>query len=292
MAQLQTNPIQKKDLLEYIKTYSDFSFELEVLKMLRESGLNCEHSGHYEDPVTKKPRQFDIRAVTSVKRYRVRLAIECKNIRENFPILISCMPRHEQESYHQVALVVEPKSDSPWTALAINQSRVKTLHIRGEHSIYKMSLPVGKATVQVGRTSENKILANDSELYEKWGQCLSSAADLVDRVYWDGDDNIYASTVIPLVVVPNDRLWTVLYDEGGDLVSEPEPSNSCSCFIDKDYKLGTTTASTWMSLSHVEIVTFDGMRSFVQRLLSSEEAICQLFPKEGIIAALQREAER
>lgn len=31
------------------------------------------------------------------------MAIECKNIRDNYPILISFVPRHEQESYHQIA---------------------------------------------------------------------------------------------------------------------------------------------------------------------------------------------
>jgi hypothetical protein len=97
--------------------------------------------------------------------------------------------------------------------------------------------------------------------------------------------------VIPFVVVPNDRLWIVLYDEDGNRVTEPKPSNRCPCFIDKNYEMGTKLAGTRMWLSHVEIVTLDGMRSFVQRYLSSEEAVCQLFPKEGIIAALQRAAE-
>ncbi|TKS62883.1 MAG: hypothetical protein EWM73_02019 [Nitrospira sp.] len=296
MAKLKADRIGQSDLLEYLNAYSDFSFELAVLKMLRESGLNCEHGGLYEDAVTKKSREFDIRSITAIQRHRVRLAIECKNIRENFPILISCVPRHEQESYHQVALVTEPESRGSFVSLTIHQSRAKTLSIIGEHSMYKRGEPVGKSTVQVGRAVDGSISANDSELYEKWGQCLSSAADLVERVYWDDDDgndkqDVYQSMVIPFVVVPNDRLSIVLYDEDGNRVSDPESSNRCSCFIDKDYEMGTKLAGTRMWLSHVEIVTLDGMRSFVQRYLSSEKAICQLFPKEGINAALQRAAE-
>lgn len=292
MAKLKADRIVPSDLLEYLNTYSDFSFELAVLKMLRESGLNCEHGGLYEDAVTKKSREFDIRAITTTQGHRVRLAIECKNTRENFPILISCVPRHEQESYHQVALVGEPESSGGFINLAIHQSRAKTLSICGEHSMYKQGEPIGKSTVQVGRAVDGSISANDSELYEKWGQCLSSAADLVERSYWDGDkQKTYQSMVIPFVVVPNDRLWIVLYDEDGNRVTEPKPSNRCPCFIDKDYEMGTKLAGTRMWLSHVEIVTLNGMRSFVQRYLSSEEAVCQLFPKEGIIAALQRSAE-
>jgi hypothetical protein len=104
MPKLKADHILRLDLLEYLNTYSDFSFELAVLKMLRERGLSCEHGGLYEDAVTKKSREFDIQAIITIQRYRVRLTIECKNIRENFPILISCMPRHEEESCHQVAL--------------------------------------------------------------------------------------------------------------------------------------------------------------------------------------------
>lgn len=296
MPKLKADRILQSDLLEYLNSYSDFSFELAVLKMLRGNGLSCEHGGLYEDAVTKKSREFDIRAIITIQKYRVRLAIECKNIRENFPILISCVPRHEQESYHQVALVHEPKSASSFMSLTIHSSRAETLSIRGEHSMYKRGEPVGKSTVQVGRvSSDSSISANDSELYEKWGQCLGSAADLVDQVYWDGDNDseqdAYQSMVIPFVVVPNDRLWMVLYDENGNRVGDPEPSNRCSCFIDKDYEMGTKLAGTRMWLSHVEVVTFNGMLSFVQRYLSSEETISQIFPKEGIISARQRVAE-
>jgi hypothetical protein len=296
MAKLKADRIGQPDFLEYLNAYSDFSFELAVLKMLRESGLNCEHGGLYEDAVTKKSREFDIRAITAIQRYRVRLAIECKNVRENFPILISCIPRHEQESYHQVSMVSDPKFVDPFLAMNFHQSRATTLSILGEHSMYKRGEPVGKSTVQVGRAVDGSISANDSELYEKWGQCLSSAADLVERVYWEGYDDddkeaVYQSMVIPFVVVPNDRLWIVLYDEDGNRMSDPEPSNRCSCFIGKDYEMGTKLAGTRMWLSHVEIVTFDGMRSFVQRYFSSQEAVCQLFQKEGIIAARLRAAE-
>jgi hypothetical protein len=287
MAKLKADQILQADLLEYLNSYSDFSFELAVLKMLRESGVECEHGGYYEDPVTNKAREFDIRATKTIQRSRVRMAIECKNIRENFPILISCIPRHEQESYHQIALISEPKTDS-LIALSLHQSRAKTLSIRGQYTLYKPHEPVGKSTVQVGRALDNTISANDAELYEKWGQCLSSANDLVERVYWDGsedEEESYLSAVIPFVVVPNNRLWMVSYDEEGNRVCDPHPTNRCSCFIDKDYEMGTKLASARLWLSHIEIVTFDGMRSFVEAHLKTEEGIANIFPKEALIDA-------
>ena len=61
---LKPAPVTLKDLNEYLsESTSDFSFELEVLKELRSHHLKCEHGGHYEDPVTKKSREFDIRAL-------------------------------------------------------------------------------------------------------------------------------------------------------------------------------------------------------------------------------------
>jgi hypothetical protein len=296
MAKLGNKPIVRADLLEYLNSYSDFSFELAVLKMLREHDIECEHGGHYEDPVTNKSREFDIRAKKTIKQFRVRLAIECKNIRENFPILISCVPRHEQESYHQVALVTEPKYDSAMFNLSFHESRAKTLSIRDQHSLYKMGEPVGKSTVQVGRGVDSLISANDSELYEKWGQCVSSIKELVDRVYWDGGkrdpEKAYQAAVFPFVVVPNGRLWMVSYDEEGNRISDPTPTDRCSCFINKDYKMGTQQASARMWLSHVEIVTYDGICSFVKQYLTTEEGMSLIFPNDGIVNAYKYEFKR
>lgn len=292
MAKLKSAPIVQSDLLEYLSSYSDFSFELAVLKMLRECGLECEHGGHYEDPVTNKSREFDIRARKTINQYRIRLAIECKNIRENFPILISCAQRHEQESYHQIALLSEPRSNSLMITPLIHRSRARTLSICGQHSLYKVHEPVGKSTVQVGRGTDNTISASDSDLYEKWGQCLSSVKDLIDSVYWDGGgedpEKVCMSAVFPFVVVPNGRLWIVSYDEDGNRISDPMPTDRCSCFIGKDYEMRTDVAKAWMSLSHVEIVTYDGMRSFVEENVTTEDGMARIFPDDGIVDAYMR----
>ena len=196
MSRLKTGQISKADLSEYLNSHSDFSFELSMLKMLRKNGIECEHGGHYEDPVTNKSREFDIRAIKTIGKFRVRLAIECKNIREYFPVLISCIPRHEQDSYHQVALLREPEERPHASGGHMFSSRAKILSVLGNHSLYKLGEPVGKSIAQVGRRfHDNKIFVSDSELYEKWGQCISSADDLVGDVYSDGEDDkkIYLS---------------------------------------------------------------------------------------------------
>lgn len=76
MAKLRKGEILEADLMEYLTRHSDFGFELRVLKALSTLGLRCEHGGVYEDPVTRKTREFDIRARSTVADRRVRVAVE------------------------------------------------------------------------------------------------------------------------------------------------------------------------------------------------------------------------
>ena len=294
MPKLKDDVIKKADLDDYLNSYSDFSFELSVLKMLREKNISCEHGGLYEDSVTGKWREFDIRADKTISDYRIRLAIECKNIKPNFPVLISCVPRSERESYHQIAVVGERKANEnhAFSAPPGWHSRANIYRIQGENSIYKAKDPVGKSTAQVGRSMTGQISANDGEFYDKWSQSLSSLTDLIADIYWDGgaqeDKNFYLSTAIPIVVVPNGRLWTAHYDNSGTIVQEPFLVERCSCFVDKEYEMGADMRKTQMRISHIEIMTLDGLKSFVDSNLGSDEKISKWFPKEVIFGKSNR----
>lgn len=289
--QIKKDPIGSHELVDYLNTSSDFDFELRTLKMLRQYGLQCSHSGHYEDPVTKKSRQFDLRAIktSSTQAYtnRIRLAVECKNIGDNFPVLVLCTPRHDSESFHDVVVVTDPKLSSG--DIPAFHSRARAYRMRLEHSIYKPGSMVGKSTVQVGRSIDGGFTSNDSEVFEKWSQCLSSATDLVDDIYWDGKNEKNArflSTVIPIVVIPDGRLWVVEYSDDGNRCSDPIQSDRCPCFVGKEYEVGNKMASTWMSISHIEIMTFSGLESFVSAQLCSDMGPSAFFPIEGIVEAM------
>ena len=291
--QLKENAIVKNDLLEFLNSYSDFSFELSILKMLREKMIDCEHGGLYEDPVTGKSREFDIRAIKTISHYRVRLAIECKNIRKYFPILISCVPRHIDESYHQIAIVNEPRfaRDALHVLTDIRRPRAKTINVKGDESIYKPNTPVGKSTVQVGRAKNDSIVSHDSELYDKWSQSLSSSTDLVKNMYWDGDkddsESWFFSAIFPIIVVPNGRLWIAEYDTDGNRIIDPSQTTRCSCFIDKNYGMGTEIARTSLWISHIEIMTYDGIFSFIDDYLSDEKGMKKIFSEEVVGTAKQ-----
>ena len=71
MRKLSPNSITQSDIAEYLNGYSDFSFEIKVLKKFTNLGYECEHGGTYEDPVTGKSREFDIRALIQKEFVRV-----------------------------------------------------------------------------------------------------------------------------------------------------------------------------------------------------------------------------
>jgi hypothetical protein len=168
MAKLKHDAITIVDLLEYLTGYSDFSFEIQVLNTLIAGGFACDHGRTYDDPVTKKPRQFDIRATKCFGKRFLRLAVECKNLRSNFPLLVSCLPRRDEESFYEVVVSVNPEShpfelpDGLYSLAMLPQSR--NIRLSGADSIYGPGQPVGKSCDQVGRLLSNEISATDSDV--------------------------------------------------------------------------------------------------------------------------------
>lgn len=133
--------------------------------------------------------------------------MECKNIGESFPLLVTCVPRHEDESFHEIAIVGEIEQGSQ--AHGMYESRAHIVKLRDHNSMYRSRSPVGKDLAQVGReaTASKSIYSASKEIYEKWSQGLSSAHDLITASYWEGASegpgNIAYVAVLPIVVVPD-----------------------------------------------------------------------------------------
>lgn len=270
-------PISESDITEYLKTTFDFGFELSVLELLRNHNIDCKHSGYYEDPVTKKLRQFDIRALKKVGSYgniRVRMAIECKNFKEDFPILVSSVPRVNSESYHQIAV------------FNLNQGRARVISIRDNFSIYKSSQLVGKDTKQLKRVKDNEWSDNDKEIFDKISQCLNSSNDLISLDIDEMKDKYCFVIILPIVVVPNGSLWEVKYQSNSE-ISKPYLSDRCSLLVERSYRYGTDYNEA-MILSHLEIMTFNGLKEFIATFLNDEDTISQtFFHNDGVDAGLK-----
>lgn len=270
---LKPHPISESDLTEYLDTQSDLAFELTVLKTLLAQGFSCEHGGTYDDPVTQMPRQFDIRAVKTVRnfrQFRIRLAVECKHLGDHFPLLILCLPRRREEAFHEIVR----SSAGP-----IPQH--KSVRKSGLNSIYKPNELVGKSAAQVGRQQNNEgtIHASDSDVYAKWAQAVSSAQDLIDLAYHDGENDSkeqisgdYSSVVFPVLVVPDGTLWRAEFDANGSKIGKPHQVERCSYFIDKFYFGGVKgLEGSRYRVSHLEFVTLTGLVTLLNDLFLSED---------------------
>lgn len=282
MVKLKTTPIVAPDLIEYLDEHSDFSFEIETLRALIKLGFTCEHGGTYEDPATQKPREYDIRATCQIEEKLLRLAVECKNIRPNFPLLISCLPRRPEEAFHELSISVKPRTEiqtefgttqrlTPTNLARISHAQIHRLE--NTDSLYPAGKSVGKSCDQVGRSNNGaEIISGDSSIYDKWSQALSSVHDLISLIFSDGEriGKQAASLVFPLVVVPNNRLWCVKYDVDGNRISDPELVNRCSFFVNRKYFYQLSSGKKKFVISHLEFVTSDGLLEFVNYLCSKD----------------------
>jgi hypothetical protein len=264
LAKLRDGPITAKDLAEYLETQDDFALELHIYSQAKALGYNVAHGGTYIDPVTKKARQFDVRASFSSiegKPQRIDLAIECKCLKPSFPLLLTRIPRSETESFHQVIW-----SHKRNTSLPVYSSKDYTTpaFLKGTRSFYKPGQYVGKSTSQVGRTEKGDVTSGDAEVFEKWSQALASAHGLVAAAGRANElkkqDN-YFCCVLPILVVSDNTLWAADYSEDGVLQAGPVSVDEATIFVGHEYDIGIKCM-----LSHLHVYTKRGIDSFLANL--------------------------
>lgn len=201
----------------------------------------------------------------------------------NFPLLVSCVPRHIDESFHEIAIVGE--IEQGLQAYGMYEERAHIVRISEPESLYRAHSPVGKSLARVGREAnrETGIYADDQDVFDKWAQSLASADDLVSASNWEGSQdgpNISYVAVIPMVVVPDGRLWTVEYDSDGERTTEPTTTDQRSLFVNREYRMEFN--GPCLRLSHVEFVTLSRLGSFVADCLKDRAAMESVFPRDTI----------
>ena len=92
---------KRAEVRALIESGDDFGHELRVGRILTAAGLRPTHGGTYVDPQTSKNREFDYRAAFWKNPGEViRLAIECKNLRNSAPLIVCGLPRSRDDAYH------------------------------------------------------------------------------------------------------------------------------------------------------------------------------------------------
>jgi len=143
----------------------------------------------------------------------------------------------------------------------------------------------------IARCSESRpgvCCSANKEIYEKWSQGLSSAHDLITASYWEGASegpgNIAYVAVLPIVVVPDGRLWAVQYNADGLQTGEPVTMERCSYFVNTAYRMSSQGPT--LNLSHVEFVTLTGLEAFVSTMLG-QSTMESIFPVKPLESAME-----
>jgi hypothetical protein len=283
MAKVRDDAITVADIEEYLSTQDDFALELFVYHAARTAGLNVTHGGTYEDPLTKKPRQYDIRAWAENNYRRIDLAIECKSLRTSFPLLISRIARVKEEAFHQVIYSFKRQRNS--ILPDFNEPPANALTMKGENSIYPVAGYVGKSTSQIGRNDKGELLSGDAQVFEKWSQALASADELIaDAVYHyrKSDRGLLLTAVIPVLVVSDNTLWVADYSDDGELQGSPRQVSDALLYVGREYSrpLGITFTAT-----HLHICTKSHVHSLLDDLAGGGAIWDALFSKEGFADA-------
>jgi hypothetical protein len=161
------------------------------------------------------------------------------------------------------------------------------LRLKGDYRFYPPHEYVGKACSQVGRLLNGDLTGNDAEVYDKWYQAIHSAHDLIDWANEDWETNdkgACATLVLPILVVPNERLWRIKYRSDGMRESDPERTDRATMYIDKFVASTDRLAGISASFSHLEIVTERGLADLCSGFLTGDLA-AKAFSQEGIQAA-------
>ncbi|MGM9489738.1 hypothetical protein [Ideonella sp. YS5] len=284
MAKLRDDAITASDVADYLATRDDFALELFVYSQARALGLQATHGGAYEDPVSKKTRQYDVRASLLKSNRRIDLAIECKSLRPSYPLLLSRIGRVEAESFHQFIYSRKPRT-SNFAMGPLVPADVAT--VRGIESLYPPGEYVGKSTAQIGKNDRGDFVSADAEVYEKWTQALASASDLVInavRHYKTSEQGVCITFVQPVLVVSDDTLWVADYSDEGVLQSDPRQIDQALLYVGQEYWKPMSVAYT---ASHLHICTKSAARSLLERVASDEAFWNRVFPHEAITRVIK-----
>lgn len=270
------------DIEEFLTTQDDFSLELQVFGAAQCLELQASHGGTYEDPLTKKARQYDVRVSAERSVHRIDLAVECKSLRRSCPLLISRIPRIGAESFHEVVHSFN-RPYNPHAASTVDKPTADAVRLEGVFSLYSPQQFVGKSTAQVARhAGTREFVSTDSATYEKWSQALASAEDLIFHSTYRyqqmaGDDCLTA--VLPLLVVSDNTLWVVDYGDDGKPFGKPRLCDEALLYVGRKYRRPGNISFT---ISHLHVYTKTGVMKFLDRVATDDKLWDTIFPADEL----------
>ena len=257
------NELTQDDIKRYAIENTDFGFEMKVLRALKTSDWDVEHSGTYVDPISKKNREFDLRANKRFKKWphEVWLSIECKNINPTFPLIVQSVQRARQEAFHEI-IHYTMNGSQPQVARSTTFSRYTS----------NQDDWVGKSFDQVRLDrKKDELVSSEGKTFDKMSQALSSAEGLIQRCVPSSNERDARFIICPVLVIPDNCLWRLRYDETGTQVGDPKQVESIQYFINQSWPFSMQGIETVYTISHLEIVTISAIGKFVAGLVNEQD---------------------
>ena len=291
--------ISASDIRAVVEKEDDFGHELRVgciLRAYRDGKLL--HGGTYTDPITKKPRQYDFRWYYPANERAINLAVECKHIKSESPVVISGRKRKRPESFHDlVEARTSGKFTTPSGPVYIDFPSYGVIRtVRNDNSIYGPEAFVGKSMVKIQATQTGKPPKitysgdSDTEIHQRWSQALASCDDLVVSACKSANDkNPHVFTlVLPVVVFPDNTLWKIEYDDKGQPTGDPTEADECEFYVDREIVVPNPFKSfpqRRFVISHIHFFTMRGFASFLLRITNDDDWCNSAFDAQVLAAA-------
>jgi len=267
-------PISGQDLRRYLDTQDDFALELEAYRHAKGFNFNVSHGGLYDDAMTNKRRQYDVRASHENGTRRIDLTIECKFLDPTFPLLVQRVPRPGKESFHQTMLSRGSTTSYGTASEPQHWTGAGLFKISGTH-LYDPQQPVGKSMKRIKVAAGDGFSATDSDIYEKYTQALTSMNEFVQSAAQDlrpqrGPAAGLARAFLPIVLVSDGALWVADYDASGRLVSDPRPeADETTFYLGWNYEVPNPqdpAHPATFTVSHLHIMTRRRLPKFLEEI--------------------------
>jgi hypothetical protein len=288
--------ISAKLIRDLAEAGDDFGFEMRIGKILRAlPSAQVTHGGLYHPLGFNQPqRQYDYRVKIVNGKRIIRLAVECKNFFVGSPVVLCGASRLASESrldniVSDVRIVVPRHGDA-------DQKVVGILLKNAPSELYPVGEFVGKAVIRPdpGASREKELvpgtkyrLTGDGDVWEKWNQAVSHAAVLA-RASADERQRQQTFTLtaaLPLVVVPEDALWTISYDADGRIEDDPKRVPSTTLYVGSEHVVADYVQP---QLSHIHLMTPSGLNHFVSRLVEPESEVWEKIVPSLVVTNYER----
>ncbi len=160
----------------------------------------------------------------------------------------------------------------------------RAVEIAAPNSLYEKGDFVGKSVARVGvASSGGDFVCDDSEIFDRWSQAISSAHGLIASAnshFGDDEEAECAYWIVPVLVVPMGTLWVADYDSKGTLLGAPKVADEVEIYLDHSpWKVGQMFSYT---ISHLHFVTPEGMLKLVDRVLMNARFTSRILPAKTL----------